>query len=565
LSKTELKYGERAVSENIYLKEIKMNYRSNVAALALVTVVGLGLTGCGGGGGSAPVANVEAAPVAAEAAGSASDTNCPIPDAVQQPIDLNKTTAGQTLMLSEEAFDMARMMVWDGWDMGGYSMDSLKTTSSLDDAIQDRVVGLYVGTSGVKSLRGEYPIEMGDDIACSLGGTYSAHAEITEGTTYNPETGETEERTDSFSITFNTCKISEDDDNDDGLREMLEYLWYRTGNMLESVADPEPVVRTFLLNGSVTLSYEGTFTDFDSEDSQEYMEQETDAWSSHVVADNFTVEVFEGNETVETYKTDIDFLVSNDRNYSDVSTQTEATEDGNYTTTEEERGTGTIHLTLSAQEDAFYVESNVSESFSALCYRFDGTNNTQKRNVSKYVDNTQETLDGTKYQRSEFTLNGYVAYERVRDGNVDDFYDLFGDNLNVVTVQEKSRTGSRDEEGNWSEETTRSKSFALDGKAGSMILGGSVVFNTESAWLMSSEYDTHVTLTPDSLGNIYQFPYTPYAGKTLIEGVDTAVVEFGLTDANETYIDLTVDEETQRYESVDDLFEDGDLEYAGAR
>lgn len=79
--------------------------------------------------------------------------------------------------------------------------------------------------------------------------------------------------------------------------------------------------------------------------------------------------------------------------------------------------------------------------------------------------------------------------------------------------------------------------------------------DTQNPWLISSEYrEDRMSAEEIYLDNNFWVYATPYAGKTVLTGTNSAAIEFMLDDQNLTYGTITIgDGEPVEYDSIDEM------------
>jgi hypothetical protein len=538
-----------------------MSYRSNVAAVAILTMVGLGVSGCGGGGGggvsSAPQTKL---PPVEDTPG----VECPIPESVKQnaTLDQNKTRV---------ALNAALMATFAGWDfiddrrmyVGAKRISLEKAEKS--SYLSKKVKGLLENTQHIKNRYENSEIEYGDNLACDEG-TYTLHEKEGE-----EEIDGVTESVEKLTLSFDNCILSETDDNADLIDFFRHIVMYTS--LMDRFVSEEDVNRTYVFNGDASLEYNAEYSYQRSEWNDE---EPTDSGSSserknkgttHLVTNGLSVKYSENGQLKNSRNVTQDLLVKFDELH-DSESSTTYDEDNNKTRSNTDISEYKFSMLLSANEviETISADRNTTFSANALCFGMEGEWEYMNEYMYHYPDGSSYDYDHYKRNwESEYnsTVNGYLSLgSKVSSDENPDGLDVYAENLKVSGTRNGKYERVKVDDSWTTVEDDDNQTLSLNGRVGSTLMEGSAMLNTVTPWQMSNAYPQHKNGFDPELSRVregyymWHFPYTPYAGKTVLTGTNSAVVEFMYDedDNNRTYGQITVgDEESVKYKSVQDL------------
>jgi hypothetical protein len=503
---------------------------------------------------------------------------CPgIPSAVKQPatLDQNKTKiAVSTALITSQ---IGYMLSDGGMYYDSASEKSAKETkevSKLASIVGEKIKSLQKNTAFVKarvdSQGDDFPIELGDDIACDTG-TYSAN--------YSEEDVESEGSgtyMEKFTLSFNECVLEENDGNED-LIEFFNMALMTSSTLWRLGGLQVPSSQVFTYNGSLSLEFN---------DAYEYTNwyvpapieptdhgngfDETYEGDTHLITEALSMEYKEDGVLREAYSSTQDLTLTFNGSYEyNGTTEYESDEaffDGNYTS--RWMGTSQHNMSVTFEGSETYQsfgEVNETMSLTALCYTAEMTNNYSDNNMNHYTEDVHDAYENDGHGENTIQSSGYLVLQD-QEGEEEWFLDTYSDALRVDSSY-KYNWSNEKVDGYWvNYQYSNSSTLSMDGTVGSMLIGGSVMLDTQSPWLMSSEY-------PNSRSNLEQAPaidngynfinYTPYAGKTVLTGTNSATVEFKYETIEEqpyTYGVITVEgEEPVEYDSIYEMLPQGDI------
>ena len=522
-----------------------MKYLSKVASLACIAGVAVSLVGCGSS--SKPAAGTG---------------DCPIPSSVKAlNVTLDQNQTKSFLGISLGSVEFGGWMVQNIFNNTIDGLDIKKATlNEKDKKLATKVANMI---NYAKSLKqdpfGESELEVGDDIACENGGTYSLHYKFQQSD--GMEDGVNVGRLHfDVNVKFKECKP---DGGDPVYKLAMDVYKY---------------------NGFVNL-----LTENNAEDIEVLLKGESKANMDLVVKNkNIGSTDNDGNEEGVNYQfIDVNLsVVNNNINFSeegddyevvlasngkvnvsfdgevDAKNKKVVEDDGNTTT-------NTFDLVYDVDMDMGFKESfnytdtddNESEGYEllALCFssdydgKWDGDYYEYRTNNSDDENKTigKATINTTAYGNGYMSFYSYDEF----DNNSSYFFDLYQNAHKVVS----DFVGYRyDEKGIWDQ----NNSFSVNGTIGMSELGGSVKLHTVDNWLSSNHFlDTQNA----DIRRVHNFdPYfwieeLPYAGKTTMTSKNQATIGFDLNDDNETYGYIQIgDQDPVKYDSINDMreFED---------
>jgi len=539
-----------------------MKYLSKVASMVCIAGVSMTLVGCGGGSSTPP-------PV------EDNTTTCPIPESVKAQnvvLDQNKTKGFLNLSYIDTV-GSAKMMqhILYSLRVGGKVKDSSEV--QLKNGVQKQVAIKTLNIiDSIKSLDetplGYSKIEVGDNIECEDGGTYSFH--------YNESHSDGQEdgiyvfkgHFDAI-VEFDNCKTSDDTQED----KLAELVYYQNGfgnNLRIHSEDEEDDINVF--NGKSKL-----IIDFSNSHKYIYDKNTDDDNSTIITSDSLDGMVFSTsikNNNLSFKVGDFVFLsegtldMSGKFNYTFNSKKVEEDDEGDTnTTTKDIKAIGDINLNMNLKESQTRTDTDDNTTtgyiLKALCYsqknsakvQYSGyqhiTNNTDDENVTKG--------DATGYTKSDG--NGYISvfFDEKNDED-NEFFDTYQNNH--VTVSTGIYHLLIDDDNNVED---NNNSFSVNGVIGTSLLGGSVSLNTTANWLSSNQLREHQESSEFMRFDIMDMipygwiMYTPYAGKTIMSSKNKATIGFGLNDDDTTYGYIQIDDQDPvKYDSINDMreFED---------
>jgi len=505
-----------------------MKYISNVAAIACCAIVTVGMTGCGGSSGGSS---------------SVDGTTCTVPADVKAAATLDENTTRNAVKATLAIDEINYMIVGPGPASTQKSTQKV-SVSTLASSIGGRVQGLQKSTSSVKKLISEDRVEYGDDLPCDSG-TYTFHESDTESEVDGEGTGIGE-----FTLSFNECVLADTEENWNKISFFLDYTQY--DSVLDNMMDRDVVSSVYTFNGSVTRSYneEYSYSDESWDDRQVpldngYSYGDTTDGTAAYATNGLSVEYKADGMVRELFTSTENLSVTFNNSYSSFYNQSyenlEALYDGNYTN---ENGS-TYQSSWSATFDGTesyktFGETNTTVSFNACNLSLEGESSSSYSNAYVYEDDFYQYSEWKeKYSRSS-KVSGYVT---MVDG--EDSLDLYADGL-TVSLDRNYTSGN---------EYSVSEMMSLNGTVGSTGLGGSVVLDTQSPWLISSEYpDNRMNPEQIYIDNYFYVYYSPYAGKTVLTGTNSAAIEFMKDDQNITYGTITIgDGEPVEYDNIEEM------------
>jgi len=548
---------------------------TNTIVTMLSSVAILALSGCDSSGlasgsqlvGTLPVAPATTVPATiapAEQGGifaaPPEDEFCPdIPAAVKQPatLDQDKTKlAVNTALISSQ---IAYLISDGGYFYGPASEKSVqepKEVSKLASALSVKIKTLQENTVSVKktiSFIEDGSIVYGETTDCDSG-TYFAtfneeYQEGEEGDTYMEE----------LTLTFNECVLEENTEENSDLIQFFNYSIMATSVLHVPYIEVSSKVYTY--NGSLSLTFNDTYaytnwsvpapvpvpTDHGGGYTDSY------EGNTHLITEALSVEYRVNDVLREVYKSTEDLEITFDGYYESNTTyqyvSDEAWFDGNYTRTYIHTSADNMSIAFEGSEtQQSFGDINTSTTFTALCYTAEIENVYESTNISTYVDSSSTGPTYTNHYENMLQSSGYLTMQN-QYGEEVNFFDVYSDGLKVASTYVNGNPND-------------SSTLSIDGTVGSLPMGGSVVLDTQNTWLMSSEYPQSRSNQQAPMdiyvGNYYfgyNFQYTPYAGKTVLTGTNTATVEFMLNEDDYTYGTITIEgEDPVEYDNIWDMF-----------
>jgi hypothetical protein len=304
-------------------------------------------------------------------------------------------------------------------------------------------------------------------------------------------------------------------------------------------------------NADYTYTYD-SWNDDPAPTDYGYDSESTDKGSSTLVTDGISVEVKEDGVVSSLFTSTKELSVMFDNTYSNGGLTTYETDynEGNYTSTYYNKSQDSWTATLEGSEsEQIFGDENITITFSACNFSAEGTSEYNYNSYNNYEEYSQVSYGNTNDYTTNTTLSGYITMQD-GSGGLDLYADaLMGSFADSYAYHYDYNQGQS--------ESNNTSEISLDGTVGSTLIGGSVVLDTQSPWLMSSEYPDHrYPMEPVAIGLDYgvYVDYSPYAGKTVLTGTNSATVEFMLDDQNMTYGTITVgDEEPVEYDSIEDM------------
>ena len=583
-----------------------MEYRSKVAALACFAVVSIGMTGCSSSTSptDAPAAGIQPAIGTTGSdtqQGAASDEACPIPLAVQQPLELNLSKTSDVLSFTGSTLELNLFLLDQIGDGMLYSSKSIQSTSekliTIASILGNKIKTIQADTATIKESLSEGSVIFGDNLPCDnynaedQTGTYSAHMSHTERDGEVDDTN-VEEYMDKLEVTFNECTINEENPK---MELFMETLW-STSLLFQTFdglgADPVPVTEnTYTFNGAASLEFNDKYTFQDNNWDDGIAPRDSGSsnnWTGsgevHLIENALSIVFKENNVEIGNYFSDQNIFISfNSASYHESNTDYEnESNEGNRTDTTANSETMTWHIAMDINENYTLLDESNSATLTALCYTAYGSTETTytdtdhyvdvvpaipEPDIAYYVDDAHDINNNTQTIDTNIESSGYLALTIMEDSEVVLFVDSYSDALEAAY--------SRDDINNYSyvdgdiiHEESDEATFTLDGAVGSTLLGGSVVIDTQTPWKMSPAFSvdrSEVMAAPEDDGPEYENPFdmlddTPYAGKTVVTGTNTATIMFGYDETevgNITYGSIQIDEETpQEYDSIEDMISD---------
>ena len=515
-----------------------MNFKTVAFMLSAATV--LALTGCGSEGTPSNTQLVGSIPgiIPPVIPPPTPENPCPIPEEAKQPITLDQNKTKDALTVASATLELGIMLV-------GNPMFNTKTTKSTDEptvskltsTITDKVKALKESTTSLKkTLASELP-EEGENIACESG-TYSL--EITDA---SEEIEGGSKDMNKIMLSFNECILTQSEETDSLIGFFNDVLLYTStfGRVIMNIEDP--VLQVYTYNGSMSFEFNNESTDTGSipADSGTDISERTNKWGMHLISNALSIKFEEDGVLAGGYTSTEDMLFTMEDNSSE--------EHNDFDSYNSEYSWS---LTWDGNETMkMFGESNVTFNLTAICFAADGTGSN---------NSTSSPMGNTENRDNTTNSNGYIALH-LQEGAEQMFIDSFSDEL-VATYTYTSESMYPYSARVYNPESTRSSETTLDGTVGSMLIGGSVAIDTQDPWLMSSDYDcdrTCMETTNLGMGSGFYFDRTPYDGKTVLTGTNSAVVEFHYDEEDVTYGTIQVDDgEVVEYDSIYDMI-DGNI------
>lgn len=529
-----------------------MTQLSNTAAIVCCAVVAMGMAGCNNNSSSgtttAPVSVVPVVPVVPGA-------SCTTPAAVTAVVTLdqnNTKTALSTALVTQE---IGYMLSDGGMYMSAASEKSAqepKKVSKPASILSAKIQTLQKNTADVKksvSSIGDGSLIYGDDVACDVSGTYTLH----DTGSSNNEDG-LESSMDQLTLSFNACVMEDTYGN-----EMLDF--FKGMTLYSSVLNSDRIEAssTYAFNGSLSLEYNSDYTysyDYWNDDPQPLDSGSSSVSKSsgisHWVTNGISVEYTENGMLASRFTSTEELSVTFNSTYSNENNATYETDfnQGDYTQNYKDAGQNTWNATFQGSEsEQMFGDVNTTASFSACNVSVEGTSTYSGIHQRLYVDYSQVSYEDRYSGQRSTKLNGYLVMQDGEEG-----FDLYANDLMVNdTYTDVYSYNYQTSEYN----TSNTSELSLNGTVGSTLIGGSAVLDTQNPWLMSSEYpENRSSVQPEEIGYYYGFyvDYSPYAGKTVLTGTNSATVEFMLDDANLTYGTITVEGEAPvEYDNIETM------------
>ena len=536
-----------------------MRRLSTVAAIACVGIIGMGLTGCGGGGGGGSTANAPAIQSAT------ADTPCPIPAEVKKPITLTQETTREALAASVLSTDLALALGEELSNGAGFFYPTSKSQrdTKLVSILGNKSKAMKKSALKLKKQLDADTLIFGDNLPCDVNGTYSLHMSenYSEG---NADGGDQMSYMTTVEASFNACQTREYSDQYDLFEEFIggPVMLEIGDNILERVAAP-----VVTLNGKASLSF--AYDESRKETGVSAKEVVGTGECSEKVKVHYAATGLHIETDSENFNATEDILSEFEAKcYGSTDITYDEDNASNYTKTVTDGENDTWHIAISGEELWQNMDENRTGTFNALCY--DAKGNSGYEHVSASDCNETKCTDTEDTVRSDVDAvsNGYLAWNSTKDGEQLEFFDAYADNLS------SSYSGKRERKRVFNGE------YSVNGTVGSMLLGmvsedgvpegGSVTLATVVPWRVSSDYpddrrDIQQMRAGDYSSNPFDFlDETPYVGKTVLTGKNTATVEFAygdyvsednMTYPNVTYATIQIDdEEAKEYNSTEDIF-----------
>jgi hypothetical protein len=582
-----------------------MEYKNKVAALACFAVVSVGMTGCSSSSSPSDTPAAGAQPAIGERAATTpagappADEACPIPLAVQQPIVLDQDSTRNALGFAATALDLGYYLTMyieeDGIFYGGMipgtkTKTKAPTVSKETAILGDRIKNIQEGTSGIKARMDEGSLVFGDNLPCDSG-TYSMHMseDGSEGGShsggendgvYNSDYENHGEYMEKVELSFDQCLLNEGDDLIMVFGETLlgTSLLAQAAMGFNGTDDAPPP--TFIFNGSASIEYNNNYSYNESywgditPDDAGNSDQDIRLGEVKLVTNALSVRYIENEVEKANYSSHEDIFISYDISYNSEYTVDYANEnnEGNHTNTRTNNYTINWNVAMDISETFNELDSNVSVNLTALCYTANGKTRYDS-NHEEYVvvnepdqqpepvtaDNDNTNIFGIK---SDSDSSGYLAFSVTENGEPQVFVDLFTD---LLAANYTYQSTSSSEAGVYTE--SDGSEATLNGTVGSMLMGGSVAIVTELPWKMSSAFttDRNDMELSERVGGYHNpldfIENTPYEGRTVLSGTNTATVEFMFEeteeDGNITYGKITIDDnEPEEYGSIEEMISD---------
>ncbi|HQS72247.1 MAG TPA: hypothetical protein PLH07_04045 [Sulfurovum sp.] len=538
-----------------------MTQLSKIAALACCAVVTIGMTGCGNSDRTTTNPITQIPPQGTPPQDTPVDT-C-VPEAVKAPatLDQNNTKAALSAALVSE--DIAYLLSDGGYNMGPgeakASEKEPKKVSKLASMLSGKIQTLQQNTATVKKtlISGDGSLEYGDNIACDLGGTYSLQQE--DSYTYGENNGiDISSNMNKVTLSFDEC-VMDNMVGSEALNFFEEMIMYNS--IINRLNYYEASSSTTTFNGSLSLEYNSDYTyaynewnDNPVQRDDGSNDQYLGSGTSHVVTEGLSAEYKEDNATLWHFASTEELSVTFDYSYTNENNNSydTPTNEGNYTSNNQYSGQYSTNATFEGSEtlQEFY-DVNTTTAFSACNVTVENTSTS--KGVYSYVSEnwyTTVSYDGKYESEGSTKLGGYLVLQDSEGG-----LDLYADGLTIGYTYDGHETYNYQ---TYVSTNSNAESLSLSGTVGSTLMGGSAVLSTPSPWLMSSAYpENRGSMLPEEIGYNYFYPYvdySPYAGKTVLTGTNTATVEF-LKDAEDiTYGTITIEgEEPVEYDSIEDM------------
>jgi len=527
---------------------------SKVAAIACCAIVTIGMTGCNNSS-STPAAVADDAPVSDDVV--VVEDTCQVPQAVTQLATLDQNNTVTTLSAALITQELGYML-GDGGMMfrDANSENKPKEVSKLASMLSAKIQTLQKNTADVKKTVndiGDGSLIYGDDVACDVSGTYTLHS---TGSASSEDGVDTE--TEQLTLSFNACVME-----DTGSNEMLSFFRQMTlyNSILDGGMTPRASVETlYTFNGSTSLQYDEQYTysyDYWDDNNQptDYgsSSEDTSKGTSSLVMDGISVEIKEDGivRSLFAASEEISSTFTYDGMWEDTTIYSDS-DTSDYNRTNQGTYKNTWNATFDGEESSQYFgdEENITVAFSACNLTTEGTSEYSYESEYRYENYSQVYYKNTNADETNTKISGYIV---MQDG--EEAVDLYADELMGTFAD--SYMDSYDNQTQESN-NTNTEELSLNGTIGSQLIGGSVMLDTQNPWLMSSEYPDHRDgMVPEEVGFFFSefyVDYSPYAGKTVLTGTNSAVVEFILDDQNMTYGTITVgDEEPVEYDSIEDM------------
>lgn len=538
-----------------------MRYISNTAAIACCAIVAMGMTGCNNNSsssttttGTTTTTDLGGTTTTPTPGGATTTTDTCVPAAVKAAVTLDQNNTKTALSTALVAQEIGYMLSDGGMYYNTSSEKSAqepKKVSKLASMLSAKIQTLQKNTADVKksvSIPGEGSIEYGDNIACDLGGTYSFHGADSEGSE-----DDTQIYMEKLTLSFNECMM-------DATIENSRLYFFINMTLYTSIignSQYEAASNTYTFNGSLSLEYNDEYTysseywNDDPQPSDEgYYYDSNSSGTSHWVTNGISVEYTENGMPKSHFTSTEELSVTFNGTYNDGYSTTYETDfnEGNYTNTHY-YGTqqNTWSATFEGSESEQMFDVNTTVSLTACNFSSEGTSTYDYRYFTNYEEWGQVSDGETRAYTNSTKLSGYVVIQDGEQG-----FDLYADALTGSFTGNYSYLNDYDQ----GPEFNNTSELSLNGTVGSTLIGGSVVLDTQSPWLMSSEYpDNRASVQPAEIG-YYSFyvDYSPYAGKTVLTGTNSAAVEFMHDEQNITYGTITVEgEEPVEYDSIEDM------------
>jgi len=532
-----------------------MNYKlSTVATLVCVSV--LGMTGCnssnnntfrgvddfntdGTQGGEDELTST-LLPV------STDDDVCQIPSVLKQSItlDQNKTKiALQTAVISGK---IAYSLSDDSYSFVApkqvATAKEIQEVSKLTEMFTARIKILQDTTSaGNQTIKAyaEDTLIYDEETACDTGTYFASYS--------TEEDLELETTNETLTLNFKDCVLEDNYNNGE-----LVYIFNR------NISATSTLNKVLIESTHREYTYDGTLT---LERYEKDLEGSPYERTSHLITEELSREYKENNSTKEIFNSTEDVQItltsSSESNTSEEYESEAAFAEGNYTRITLEKESTTYAVIFEGSESyQVYSDINSSEHLSASCYSANITYDFDDKSTSEYREHQQKNSIYEQYSYNEsITSSGYLVFNE-EVGKDKSFLDFYSDKFTVKSTEEYFNTG----------EFISRKS--LNGSIASLLLGGSVKFDTENTWRMNTAYpDNRLSLllapTSISAGYTSYLHYSPYSGKTILTSSNTAIVQFKFEEIDShpyTYGEITIEnEESVEYDSIEEMIESVEL------